>query len=242
MNMRTLDELIFYCRQENPVGAMALLGESGSGKTRLIEKDLQAALRDTHFIVRTSLFGIASIDALHTAVKKQWLCSCTPFLAKMEKHRDKMEKGQNFVRFLNSILKGVSPTVRALSETISNPLDYFVITPVAEDYLLHEKKKVILVFDDVDRTKLDWTELLGCINEYCENQNFNTIIVANREFLNETDPEVLAVINSAKEKTVAYSVLNCPDFENTVQTIIAERSWKTEEYAEFLKDHEQLIL
>ena len=43
------------------------------------------------------------------------------------------------------------------------------------------EKKVILVFDDLERTNISCTDLLGCINDYCENQGFNTIIVANEE-------------------------------------------------------------
>ena len=43
--MSTLSELIHYCNEDDPVGAMLLLGEWGCGKTYLIEKDLAGALR-----------------------------------------------------------------------------------------------------------------------------------------------------------------------------------------------------
>ena len=42
-------------------------------------------------------------------------------------------------------------------------------------------KKVILVFDDLERSTLDEVAVLGCINEYCENKHIKTIIVANEE-------------------------------------------------------------
>ena len=32
------------------------------------------------------------------------------------------------------------------------------------------QKKVILVFDDLERSNISSTDLLGCINDYCENQ------------------------------------------------------------------------
>ena len=66
--MGTLDELIHYCRIEDPIGSLVLIGESGCGKTYLIERELREALEDTHCIVRVSLFGINSIGALHDAV------------------------------------------------------------------------------------------------------------------------------------------------------------------------------
>ena len=31
--MGTLDELIHYCRKEDPIGSLILIGESGCGKT-----------------------------------------------------------------------------------------------------------------------------------------------------------------------------------------------------------------
>ena len=66
------------------------------------------------------------------------------------------------------------------------------------------KKKVILVFDDLERTNISCTDLLGCINDYCENQGFNTIIVANEEKIkdrsdNELSYREIKEKNSAKE-------------------------------------------
>lgn len=240
--MSTLDELVFYCRKENPIGALVLFGESGCGKTYLIDKELKEALQASHFIVRVSLFGINSIDALHSAVKKQWLYTVAPLLAKLSSQPSQMEKGRSFFKAVNSVLRTVNPQAGMFADAMMHSMDYIVVMPVAEDHLTKEKKRVVLVFDDVDRTRLNWTELLGSINEYCENQNFNTIIIANREHFNETNPETADIMRAAKEKTVAYSVLNCPDYERIVHEVIADRSWKTEEYAEFLKEHEQTIL
>lgn len=44
-----------------------------------------------------------------------------------------------------------------------------------------EEKPVILVFDDLERCCLETVDILGAINEYCENQKFHTIIIANQE-------------------------------------------------------------
>ena len=84
--------------------------------------------------------------------------------------------------------------------------------------------------------------LLGAINDYCENKDFNTIIIANREFYSELDAETASMVRAAKEKAIAYTVLNCPDYERIVHEVIWNRSWKTQEYGEFLREHEQLIL
>lgn len=44
-----------------------------------------------------------------------------------------------------------------------------------------EEKHVVLVFDDLERCCLDIVDVLGAINDYCENQKFHTIIVANQD-------------------------------------------------------------
>ena len=42
--MNTLDELIYYCEEKEPVGALMLIGEWGCGKTYLIEHELSDKL------------------------------------------------------------------------------------------------------------------------------------------------------------------------------------------------------
>lgn len=41
------------------------------------------------------------------------------------------------------------------------------------------KRKFVLVFDDLERCKINMIDLLGAINEYCENRNIKTIILAD---------------------------------------------------------------
>ena len=91
----TLQELVRYCNEEKHLGALLLTGEWGCGKTYLIDNDLAEALRDTHFIVRVSLLGVDSVEALNDAVKKQYLQVCTPFLSKLKQER---ERRTNFSR------------------------------------------------------------------------------------------------------------------------------------------------
>ena len=238
--MGTLDELIHYCRIEDPIGSLVLIGESGCGKTYLIERELREALEDTHCIVRVSLFGINSIGALHDAVKKQWLYALSPLFTKFSRHPDQIEKWRNFAKAGNSVLQIINPRAGSLSNTLMNTLDYIVVSPVVEDHITKKEKRVVLVFDDVDRTTLNSAELLGCINDYCENKNFSTIIIANREYF--ANPNMEDFIRSVREKTVAYTVLNCPDFKNIVHDLIGNWNWRTEEYAEFLKEQEETIV
>ena len=67
--MSTLSELIHYCNEDDPVGAVLLLGEWGCGKTYLIEKDLAGALKDTCILsLRSSLLrraGSTKTGSIH---------------------------------------------------------------------------------------------------------------------------------------------------------------------------------
>ena len=239
--MGTLDELIFYCKMKKPGGAMVLLGESGCGKTHLVERDLQEALRDTHVIVRVSLYGISSIDALHEAVKKQWFISLLPIRSKKIKP-EQLVVGKSFMNAINSVLSILNPRAGSIGLAASVFINDIVVLSVVEDIHTKQMKRVVLVFDDVDHALLNPTELLGTINDYCENRHFNTIMIAEMESFVEMDPQTEHVIKLAKEKTVAYTVFDFPDYGKIIHNLIADREWKNEEYAKFLQQHEQTII
>lgn len=59
--MKSIDELVYYCNEPDPVGALMLTGEWGCGKTFLIELELKEKLKDRHIFVRVSLFGLNPI-------------------------------------------------------------------------------------------------------------------------------------------------------------------------------------
>lgn len=68
-------------------------------------------------------------------------------------------------------------------EVISSIMDLVNFMPISSRMF---EKKVILVFDDLERSNISSTDLLGCINDYCENQSFNTIIIANEEKIKDS--------------------------------------------------------
>ena len=242
--MSTLKELIYYCSEDNPLGAVLLTGEWGCGKTYLIDTTLAEALQSSHLIVRVSLFGINSIDALNEAIHRQWLYVCTPFLGKLKKQREKLTKDGNLITAVSAVLRSMNPVAGNVASAMVavDPIDYIPITPVAEDLVTHEKKAVVLIFDDLERSRLDGLEILGCINDYCENQGFNTIIIANEEFLLAKDNQDTEAFRIMKEKVIAHTVLYEPEFAEIVHAVLTGRTWPSEPYAAFLLENEALIL
>ena len=83
--------------------------------------------------------------------------------------------------------------------------------------------KVILVFDDLERTNIPCIDLLGCINDYCENQGFNTIIIANEEKIEDKSDGGLSYLE-IKEKIVQRVIPFVPDYEEVVANSIESMS------------------
>ena len=71
--MTTLEELVYYCNEPEPVGALMLTGEWGCGKTYLLEHDLKKQLEQTHVILRISLFGLSVTEAIEESVSNAWM-------------------------------------------------------------------------------------------------------------------------------------------------------------------------
>ena len=242
--MSTLKELIYYCSEDNPLGAVLLTGEWGCGKTYLIDSTLADALKSSHLIVRVSLFGVSSIDALKEAVHRRWLYVCTPFLGKLKQQREKLEKNGGFFTAVSNALRSINPVAGNVASAMVavDPIDYIPIAPVAEDFSDNTMKRVVLVFDDLERSRLDGLELLGVINEYCENQGFDTIVIANEEYLLKKEDEGSQAFRTMREKVIAHTVLYEPEFPEIVHAVIAERTWQSEPYTAFLLENEALIL
>ena len=182
---------------------------------------------------------------MNNAVRMRWLMVCTPFLGRLKQDREKLEKqGRGFFRVIGEILRSLSPvTSNVASAMISvDPLEYIPLEPEAEDYHDNGKKKrVVLVFDDLDRANLGWQMIVGNINEYCENKGFKTIVIADEEAIYASPNINTAVYRALKEKTIAYTVTYNPDHRTIIHDIIDRGEWHSAEYADFLTENEQTI-
>ena len=254
--MKTLDELLYYCEEPEPVGAVLLTGEWGCGKTYLIDNELKEALENKAHIIRISLFGITTIEGIHMAVKQEWISEYNKDKNKKWKVvADKAQQGKEIagkLDFLPEWVRGIATTDWQSFIEIKNTIG---------------EKPVILVFDD-----------LGTINNYCENQKFHTIIVANQDkmkfsaesvtvpiefeidtFENEDDTDLAkrAVgkikykapkdsdelsYNEIKEKIIHRTIRYIPDYAGIVNTVIDKTKYQDDKYKDFVKECEEGIL
>ena len=222
--MSSISELEYYCKTDNPVGALLLTGEWGCGKTYLIENELPNKIDDNCVIIRISLFGIPTIEELHKAVKQAWIHAKGGLLDKASG----LGKFKGFIEKVSSLIPNDAAKGAIEAALSFNLFDFIKI----ENNI--DGKKVILVFDDLERSKLSIQEKLGAINEYCENQHFNVILVADEEKLN-TEPEY----RDFKEKIVQRTIQYKPHYREVVHSVICDV--KTEDYKNLLLQHEDYI-
>lgn len=262
--MKTIDELLYYCSESEPVGAVLLSGEWGCGKTHLIDHQLKEVLDEKAVILRISLFGITQPKEIHDAVKNAWIDAYIKikgfdFIVKCMK---KLKKIVDPVQFLPEPLRGIAAV---------DPADFFTLKNKIDD------KYVVLVFDDLERCQMNSVDVLGIINDYCENGKYHTIIIANQEkirakqksivtgeiqFARTGDAPDRSNIRTAqitlnepttaeradlsyteiKEKIVQRTVQFVPDYGEIVHAVITSTKYEDPEYKGFIESCESGLL
>lgn len=255
--MNTLEELVDYCNEVKPVGALLLTGEWGCGKTYFIEHEFAEEIEDDAVIFRVSLFGVTSVDEINEAVKKAWIERYSGFAHTLIDENGKIRQ------ILNAI--GSSDNAPgALKALVS--IDYTAFIPLKNKIITNEKgkdkleKKVILVFDDLERCNMDYADVLGVINDYCENKEFHTIIVANEDIIKSKDdtPKTENALaddadtttnksipySELKEKVIGRSIKYSPDYKAIIDAVVKEfdEIHKNTDYFNFLTSHKEEII
>ena len=195
--MSSISEIEYYCRTANPAGALLLTGEWGCGKTYLIENELPQKVKEDCVIIRISMFGIPTIEELHKAVKQSWIHAKGGLLDKASG----LGKFKGFIEKVSSVIP--NETAKGAIEAALS-FNLFEFIKIENDI---DGKKVILVFDDLERNKLGTQEKLGAINEYCENQHFNVIIVADEKKLTN-ESEYREFKEKIVQRTIHYKLRN----------------------------------
>ena len=263
--MNTIDELLYYCHEIEPVGALLLTGEWGCGKTYLIDHQLKDSLAGQAIVVRVTLFGVSSAEEIHSAIKAAWMSEYCKEKG-IDSITNKIDSAKEIVKnleFLPEWFRKIASTDATAFLPIGNELD---------------GKKVILVFDDLERCCMNMVDVLGIINDYCENQKYHTIIVANQEKITqrkEENPILTEVKFSSKsensqvtqddipsvtirnhfnktqselsyqeikEKIIQRTTQYVPDYSAIVHTVISDMKYEDEDYKAVLLECEVGLL
>lgn len=266
--MNTIDEIAYYCDEPNTVGALLITGKWGCGKTYLIENELEKnkAINENYHVLRISLFGETSTESIIRKVKKKMLT----IRALSQKGDGNSNQGnpdkkvgtvKKIIQILSQIAGAITPIGNAVNALVS--VDITDFTEIVDEI---KGKKVLLVFDDLERSKLPPEDLLGCINEFVENYQIKTIIIANEEKIKKAkdqanvsektkanekaskEPQVeeqlktaLSKYDELKEKVVSRTVRLKPNYKSIIAQIVEEQNYENIGYKAFLENRKALI-
>ena len=240
--MNTIEELEYYCNELQPVGALMLTGEWGCGKTYLLNNVLTEKLKDTHVILRISLFGIETIEEVRKEVKKCWLYAFVELKEPISGMSEKVKDASKLVKTI--VQKGVEclpGSIKSIANGVLSldAIDFVKISPQMGE------KKVVLIFDDLERANVSTSDLLGCINDYCENLHINTIVVANEENVKSSMNDKIEY-DEIKEKIIQRTICYSPDYSVVVSSVIDNMVCKSddsvsEQYKSLLTSNKEAI-
>lgn len=156
--MSHLEEYLgYYKKLQTPGYAVLVTGEWGVGKTYQVKKCF-----NKNEAIYVSLFGLESIEQLHAEV----------FLAA---HPTKAAT--------NGLLKQAENTLSDAGGIIS----IIQVLPKLSSRILSREIKPdkVLIFDDLERSKIRFSDLLGAINTYVEHKDFRVVVIAHDEKLSK---------------------------------------------------------
>lgn len=188
MNKHIEKYLDLYLERENVEYATLLTGKWGCGKTYFIKNYIEKKSEEKKYkFIYISLFGLKDIQSVNDAIFE-------------ELHPVLSHKG---VKFLGGVLKSAIKLgfkfdlAGDKNEETSVNIDFTKLNPFDKT----EYKNLIFIFDDLERTLISTTEILGFINSICENENVKTIIIANEDEINDNNE----TYKRFKEKVIGKS-------------------------------------
>lgn len=237
--MNIKKEINDFISTEESNGALLVTGKWGCGKTYILKQFVEEANKESHFlVVLLSLFGIDNVETLNQAVKE------SVFFAKgFDEHGNAIKKG------FSKIKETIAPISNALSDYskiakgVNTALtikwqDFFKIESEISCKQNGEtmKKRLVLIFDDFERSEIDIVDLMGAINEYSENKNIKVVVVADEGHIENTK------YKDFKEKLISRTIKLIPDHKETIRSIVVNYKETVSGYCNFLKENLVLIL
>lgn len=234
------EEIIEYIKTKEINGALLISGKWGCGKSYMIKKIVKEFNESKEYAIAIiSLFGIDSIAALNDRVKAEYLEHNFSFLGKTAikayKLLGKVAKASSTV--VSSAIPE-SAVASAISSGVSsvvsfNPLSFIAVKNTVG--IKDNNRQFALIFDDFERCDIEHKDLLGAINEYVENKEIKTILVADEEKISNGS------YSEFKEKLISRTLKLQPNFISIIESIIKHYNETQLGYINFLKRNKDTI-
>ena len=226
MNNNELNDYIkHYIEHDKTNRAIMLTASWGTGKSYYVKIILKPFLEEKkngkHKCVIVSLYGLNDVSQISKAIY-------------MELRSFKFKKKHEVLTTASAAASIVPRTIfNAMTSRIGYDIGHVSDRQLRKVYKSINLNKKLLVFEDIERTQIDIIELLGYINNMCENDGVKVLLVTNEDELlttyYETDSEGKSTkhfTNSAiaykraKEKTVGDTIYYQCDSINAIKEII----------------------
>lgn len=171
------ESILKYVFDERKKQAVLLNGEWGCGKTFFVKNYLIPSLEENEKaqIFKISLYGISSIDIIQEMIYAQWIelnmCKISSKLWPI---------GQIVGAFGKS-------AIRAIEDRLGAEGAVEKLTTSVLDNAINKNSYNIIIFDDIERCKIDIIQLMGFLNNLSENYGFKLILVANEKEIKYKD-------------------------------------------------------
>ena len=174
-NEHLVDFLDYYTALDDPQYAVLLDGSWGSGKTWFIKNYIENHTKNPENFLYVSLYGVHTFDDLEADLYAQ----LNPFL------------GSKTVRFGRVLLRGALKATLKFDLFGDDKPDIDVAATIPTDRIqkLALEAKHVLVLDDLERSELSITQILGYVNQFVEHAQLHAILLAHEAVLLEGPPE-----------------------------------------------------
>ena len=214
-----------YLKRKGTDYAIMINGKWGSGKSYFYDNKLKKEIHNTsvpgtdkkYRTVYISLFGKSTTDDLEIGIRRELV---NQTIIDGKKYSNIAGKAAKTV---DSIIGGLADFFNVDSKRV---VAFFELAEFPDD--------VVLVFDDLERSKIPMPELLGAINKYAVTDRKKVIVICSEENVDD-------VFFDFKEKTIRFTLDYTPEREEIFKNIIESRDY-TNDYKDFVKSNLSLVM
>jgi len=199
-----LKSIDYYMQDKDLNNAFFINGKWGSGKSYFVKNVLtnHMSKQYDHKVIYVSLYGVVNVDEIAKQIYSKLIAE------------NRINKNRNKNPFKSKSISAeyAKDTAIATAKNLIPMLlsKVYITLPKIEDYWKYiTLQKIILIFDDLERSRIDTIELMGCINNFVEEYGIKAIVVGNEDEIKQR-----FFVDNFIEKVEAVKDLKLPIIDN----------------------------